>query len=220
MEIILLERVEKLGQIGDVVKVKPGFARNYLLPQKKALRATKANLAVFEKQRVQIEANNLELKAEAEKVAGRMNDVRFVVVRGRPGLRGEAVSLDQLDEASMGIDERDGGETFHAECTERGAGRVKRQWEARLHFGLIIGQTLGRRPHVAHHAEPFDSLAGGQLVDLLAPLFALRRLIGLRALHVTLAPGSREVDRTGARVGAVRQDDGFSIRRLKLDRRN
>ncbi|HMG50069.1 MAG TPA: 50S ribosomal protein L9 [Inquilinus sp.] len=81
MEIILLERVEKLGQIGDVVKVKPGFARNYLLPQKKALRATKANLAVFEKQRVQIEANNLELKAEAEKVAGRMNDVQIVVIR-------------------------------------------------------------------------------------------------------------------------------------------
>ena len=81
MEIILLERVEKLGQIGDVVKVKPGFARNYLLPQKKALRATKANLAVFEKQRVQIEANNLELKAEAEKVAGRVNDVQIVVIR-------------------------------------------------------------------------------------------------------------------------------------------
>jgi large subunit ribosomal protein L9 len=81
MEIILLERVEKLGQIGDVVKVKPGFARNYLLPQKKALRATKANLAVFEKQRSQIEANNLEAKAEAEKVAGRMDDVNIVVIR-------------------------------------------------------------------------------------------------------------------------------------------
>jgi large subunit ribosomal protein L9 len=81
MEIILLERVEKLGQIGDVVKVKPGFARNYLLPQKKALRATKANLAVFERQRSQIEATNLELKAEAEKVAGRMDDVHIVVIR-------------------------------------------------------------------------------------------------------------------------------------------
>lgn len=81
MEIILLERVEKLGQIGDVVKVKPGFARNYLLPQKKALRATKANLAVFEKQRSQIEANNLEAKGEAETVAGRMNDVNIVVIR-------------------------------------------------------------------------------------------------------------------------------------------
>ncbi|WP_342237268.1 50S ribosomal protein L9 [Inquilinus sp. OTU3971] len=81
MEIILLERVEKLGQIGDVVKVKPGFARNYLLPQKKALRATKANLAVFEKQRAQIEANNLEAKGEAETVASRMDDVQIVVIR-------------------------------------------------------------------------------------------------------------------------------------------
>lgn len=81
MEIILLERVEKLGQIGDVVRVKPGFARNYLLPQKKALRATKANLAVFEKQRAQIEANNLQAKGEAEQVAGRMDDVNIVVIR-------------------------------------------------------------------------------------------------------------------------------------------
>ena len=59
MEVILLERVEKLGQMGQVVKVRPGFARNYLLPQKKAMRATKDNLAYFETQRVQLEANNL-----------------------------------------------------------------------------------------------------------------------------------------------------------------
>jgi large subunit ribosomal protein L9 len=101
MEIILLERVEKLGQIGDVVKVKPGFARNYLLPQKKALRATKANLAVFEKQRVQIEANNLEAKAEAEKVAGRMDDVQIVVIRqaGDTGQLYGSVSARDIAEA-------------------------------------------------------------------------------------------------------------------------
>jgi large subunit ribosomal protein L9 len=101
MEIILLERVEKLGQIGDVVKVKPGFARNYLLPQKKALRATKANLAVFEKQRSQIEANNLEAKAEAEKVAGRMDDVQIVVIRqaGDTGQLYGSVSARDIAEA-------------------------------------------------------------------------------------------------------------------------
>jgi large subunit ribosomal protein L9 len=101
MEIILLERVEKLGQIGDVVKVKPGFARNYLLPQKKALRATKANLAVFEKQRVQIEANNLEAKGEAEKVAGRMDDVQIVVIRqaGDTGQLYGSVSARDIAEA-------------------------------------------------------------------------------------------------------------------------
>ena len=101
MEIILLERVEKLGQIGDVVKVKPGFARNYLLPQKKALRATKANLAVFEKQRAQIEANNLQAKGEAEQVAGRMDDVHIVVIRqaGDTGQLYGSVSARDIAEA-------------------------------------------------------------------------------------------------------------------------
>ena len=101
MEIILLERVEKLGQIGDVVKVKPGFARNYLLPQKKALRATKANLAVFEKQRAQIEANNLQAKGEAEQVAGRMDDVSIVVIRqaGDTGQLYGSVSARDIAEA-------------------------------------------------------------------------------------------------------------------------
>src|SRR5215471_2020396 len=65
IELILLERVEKLGQMGQVVKVRPGFARNYLLPQKKALRATKENLAYFEKQRSQLEAQNLARRSRA-----------------------------------------------------------------------------------------------------------------------------------------------------------
>src|SRR5439155_384146 len=66
MNVILLERVPKLGQMGDVVKVKPGFARNYLLPQKKALRATKDNITYFESQRKTLEAQNLERRQEAE----------------------------------------------------------------------------------------------------------------------------------------------------------
>lgn len=74
MEIVLLERVEKLGFIGDVVKVKDGYARNFLLPQGKALRATKANLVQFEKMKAEIEANNLKLKTEAEAVARKMGD--------------------------------------------------------------------------------------------------------------------------------------------------
>ncbi|MFQ5792222.1 MAG: 50S ribosomal protein L9, partial [Acidobacteriota bacterium] len=78
---ILLERVEKLGQMGDVVKVKPGYARNYLLPQKKALRATKENLAYFEQQHVQLETANLELRKEAEAVARRIEGLSIVLVR-------------------------------------------------------------------------------------------------------------------------------------------
>jgi large subunit ribosomal protein L9 len=81
MEIILLQRVEKLGHIGDVVNVKPGFARNFLLPQKKALRATEENKKRFETQRAQIEANNLKLKDEAQKIAGKVDGLKVVLIR-------------------------------------------------------------------------------------------------------------------------------------------
>jgi large subunit ribosomal protein L9 len=79
--VVLMERIEKLGQMGQVVNVKPGFARNYLLPQKKAMRATKTNLAYFETQRAQLEASNLKRKAEAEEVAGKLDGLRVVVIR-------------------------------------------------------------------------------------------------------------------------------------------
>src|SRR5574340_261841 len=69
VEVILLQRVEKLGQMGEIVKVKPGFARNYLLPQKKAMRATKENRERFEHQRVELEAQNLKRREEAQRVA-------------------------------------------------------------------------------------------------------------------------------------------------------
>jgi large subunit ribosomal protein L9 len=81
MEVILLERVEKLGQMGDVVKVKPGYARNYLLPQKMALRATKANRTYFEQQQTHLEAANLERRGEAEVVAGKVEGLTIVLVR-------------------------------------------------------------------------------------------------------------------------------------------
>jgi large subunit ribosomal protein L9 len=81
MEVILLERVEKLGQMGDVVKVKPGYARNYLLPRKKALRATEANKSAFESQRAHLEADNLKHREEAERVAKDLNGVAVVIVR-------------------------------------------------------------------------------------------------------------------------------------------
>ncbi|MCA1909919.1 MAG: 50S ribosomal protein L9 [Magnetospirillum sp.] len=81
MEVILLERIEKLGQMGDVVKVKPGFARNFLLPQKKALRASKDNLAFFETQRVQLEALNLKRREEAQAVAVKMDGLKVLMVR-------------------------------------------------------------------------------------------------------------------------------------------
>lgn len=81
MEVILLERVERLGQMGDVVTVKPGYARNYLLPQKKALRATDANRARFETDRAQLEAQNLERKSEADAVSTKLDGVSVVLIR-------------------------------------------------------------------------------------------------------------------------------------------
>jgi large subunit ribosomal protein L9 len=81
MDVILLERIEKLGQMGDVVTVKPGFARNYLLPLKKALRATEANKQVFETQRAQLETVNIERRSEAEDIAKKLDGLNFVIVR-------------------------------------------------------------------------------------------------------------------------------------------
>jgi large subunit ribosomal protein L9 len=81
MEVILLERIAKLGQMGDVVRVKDGFARNFLLPKGKALRASEANRSRFENMKVDLEARNLEQRGEAEKVAERLNGQSFTVLR-------------------------------------------------------------------------------------------------------------------------------------------
>ncbi|TPN79612.1 50S ribosomal protein L9 [Mesorhizobium sp. CU2] len=81
MEVILLERISRLGQMGDTVKVKDGFARNFLLPQGKALRANDANKKKFEGQRAQLEARNLERKSEASQVAEKLDGKNFIVVR-------------------------------------------------------------------------------------------------------------------------------------------
>lgn len=88
MQVILLERVEKLGQMGDVVSVREGYARNYLVPQGKALRATRSNLAGFEQRRVQLEAANLKRKEEAQATVGRV-DGRTVAVLRQAGEGGQ-----------------------------------------------------------------------------------------------------------------------------------
>jgi large subunit ribosomal protein L9 len=105
MQVILLERIGRLGQMGDVVNVKDGYARNFLLPQKKALRATDENLAKFEKNRAQLEARNLELKKEAEAVAAKLNGQSFIVIRqaGDTGqLYGSATPRDIADIVTAG----------------------------------------------------------------------------------------------------------------------
>lgn len=100
VELILLQRVDKLGQMGDVVKVKPGFARNFLLPQKKAMRASKENRERFEQQRAQLEAQNLRRREEAERLAERVGGLSVVVIRQAGesgGLYGSVSSRDIAD---------------------------------------------------------------------------------------------------------------------------
>jgi large subunit ribosomal protein L9 len=81
MEVILLERIEKLGQMGEIVTVKAGYARNFLLPQRKAMRATGSNKAVFEQQRTHLEADNLVRRQEAESVAGKVDGIDVTIIR-------------------------------------------------------------------------------------------------------------------------------------------
>ena len=103
MQVILLERVAKLGQMGEVVDVKPGYARNYLLPQGKALSASKANVEAFEGQKAQLEAQNLETKKEAEKLAEKLNGQQFVVIRSASdagALYGSVTTRDAADAAT------------------------------------------------------------------------------------------------------------------------
>ena len=104
MEVILLERVGRLGQMGDVVRVKDGFARNFLLPQGKALRATKDNRSKFEGMKVQLEARNLELKTDADKIAGKLNGKNFVVLRQASETGQLFGSVSARDIASLLID--------------------------------------------------------------------------------------------------------------------
>ena len=103
MQVILLERVAKLGQMGEVVDVKPGFARNYLLPQGKALSASDQNIADFEARKVQLETQNLESRTEAEAMAEKLNGQQFIVIRQASdagALYGSVSTRDAADAAT------------------------------------------------------------------------------------------------------------------------
>ncbi|MFV0382909.1 50S ribosomal protein L9 [Paracoccus sp. (in: a-proteobacteria)] len=103
MQVILLERVAKLGQMGEVVKVKEGYARNFLLPQGKALRASDTNLKAFEDRKVQLEAHNAETKVEAQKVADKLDGQTFVIIRSASdagALYGSVTTRDAAEAAT------------------------------------------------------------------------------------------------------------------------
>ena len=105
MQVILLERVAKLGQMGDVVDVRPGYARNYLLLQGKALTASKENIARFEQQKAQLQAQNLETRKEAEALGAKLDGQKFVVIRQASdggALYGSVTTRDVADVATEG----------------------------------------------------------------------------------------------------------------------
>ncbi len=151
VELILLQRVEKLGQMGDLVQVKPGFARNYLLPQKKALRASKENMARFEQERAQLEAQNLKRREEAERVAERVAGLSVVIIRqaGESGsLYGSVSSRDIAEmttEAGLSINRQQ--VLLEHPIKTIGLSRVRGARHPEVSIPVIV--TVARRPEEA-----------------------------------------------------------------------
>ena len=164
MQVILLERVAKLGQMGDVVDVKPGFARNYLLLQGKALSASKENIARFEERKAQLEARNLETRKEAEALAQRLDGQRFVVIRQASdggNLYGSVTTRDIADTASesgYSIDRKQ--VLIRTPIKTLGLHEV----EAHLHPEVMVTITL----NVARSPEEAELQSSGKSIQELA----------------------------------------------------
>jgi large subunit ribosomal protein L9 len=163
MQVILLQRIGRLGQMGDVVNVKDGYARNFLLPQNKALRATKDNLAHFETQRAQLEANNLEQKAEAEAVATKLGGKVFTAIRsaGDTGQLYGSVSTRDIADAITA-----GGFTVdrHQVVLDRPIKTLGlHEIRAQLHPEVVVKVTL----NVARSEEEAEKQARGEDVTVI-----------------------------------------------------
>jgi len=164
MQVILLERVAKLGQMGDVVDVKPGYARNFLLPQGKALNATEANIKGFEAQKAQLEARNLETRKEAEAMGARLDGQQFIVIRSASdagALYGSVTTRDAADaatEAGFSLDRRQ--VALSRPIKELGLHTV----HVRLHPEVEVDITL----NVARSQDEAELQASGKSIQELA----------------------------------------------------
>ncbi|MCB2072271.1 MAG: 50S ribosomal protein L9 [Novosphingobium sp.] len=165
MEIILLERVEKLGSIGDVVTVKDGYARNYLLPNKKALRANEANRKVFEANRARIEADNAERRTDAEKHAGNVDGKQVVLIRAssNSGQLYGSVSVRDIVEA---LNEDGADVTKQMIVLERPIKTIG-MFDVRVNLHPEVSVTV--QVNVARSPDEADQQAQG--VDVLAAMF-------------------------------------------------
>ncbi|MBC6983006.1 50S ribosomal protein L9 [Caulobacter sp. 17J80-11] len=189
MKVILLERVEKLGAIGDTVSVKDGFARNFLLPRQKALRATSANLKLFEAQRAQIEARNAQNKADAEKSGEKLDGSQYVMIRsaGESGqLYGSVAARDV------------------AEAVKAGGGKVERNQvvldvpiktlgvhavKVKLHPEVTITVTV----NIARSADEAERQARGE--NVIASQFEEERAYAAEAAQDMLEGGAGQAER-------------------------
>ncbi len=164
MQVILLERVAKLGQMGEVVEVKPGYARNFLLPQGKALTASDANIARFEAEKAQLEARNLETKKEAEALAEKLQGQQFVVIRSASdsgALYGSVTPRDAAEVATAGgfsVDKKQ--VVLKAPIKELGLHAV----DVRLHPEVEAEITI----NVARSEEEAELQASGKSIQELA----------------------------------------------------
>ena len=164
MQVILLERVAKLGQMGDVVDVKPGYARNYLLLQGKALTASKENIASFENQKAQLEAQNLETKKEAEAMADRLGGQQFIVIRQASDGGNLYGSVTTRDAAEVATEE--GFTLDRKQIIIRQPIKVLGLHEVEVHLHPEVMVTISL--NVARSPEEADLQASGKSIQELA----------------------------------------------------
>ena len=164
MQVILLERVAKLGQMGEVVDVKPGYARNYLLPQGKALTASEANVKAFEGRKAQLEAQNLETRKEAEAMADKLGGQQFIVIRSASdagSLYGSVTTRDAAEAATAeGFTVARGQVVLQAPIKDLGIHKVT----VRLHPEVECEIEL----NVARSPEEAELQAAGKSIQELA----------------------------------------------------
>ena len=166
MEVILLERIERLGQMGDVVKVKDGYARNYLLPQKKALRSTKENMAYFESKRAELEARNLKLREEAEKAAEKIKTVSLSLVRqaAESGMLYGSVSARDIFEALRDMNVKLERHQINMPQPIKNVG----VYDVRIVLHPDVSETI--KVTVARSGEEANKLAASYNSDLVKPV--------------------------------------------------
>ena len=203
MQVILLERVAKLGQMGEVVDVKSGYARNYLLPQGKALSASKANIEAFEGRKTQLEAQNLESKKEAEKMAATLDGQQFIVIRSASdagALYGSVTTRDAAEaatEAGFTVDRKQ--VVLTAPIKELGLHEVQVVLHPEVEAKIMI--------NVARSKEEAELQASGKSIQELAAEEEAEAEFEISELFDDLGSAASDDDDAGDNRSAAASDD-------------